>query len=156
MDSIDATICHWVQEKGKMSSAELAEVASVSVSTANERLRRLVSSGVIQKWQAVLDPEAVNIRFGAMLLLTMDYPQEAEALEALKAAPEIQEIHHISGPHSYLLKVRVTDTRAFQQFLQQRIKPLKAVRNSETLVIFDTLKETSALHLVGANKGKEG
>lgn len=143
MDEIDRKICGLVQKDGRRSSAEIAEAVGVSVSTANERVRRLAASGVISAWRGVLDPVRVGAGLCGYVLIDMSFDGEAEAAEALAARPEVLELHHISGPHSYLAKVRVADTRAMQKFLQDVLKPLKAVQRTETIFTLDTVKETT-------------
>jgi Lrp/AsnC family leucine-responsive transcriptional regulator len=143
MDRIDKQIADIVQRDGRKSSAEIAEAVGVSVSTANERVRRLASAGVIEAWRAVLDPSRVGAGLCGFMLVDMAYKGEEEAKAALAERPEVQELHHISGAHSYLVKVRVADTNALQRFLQERVKPLKAVQRTETIFVLETVKETT-------------
>ena len=58
------------------------------------------------------------------------------------ARAEVMELHHISGAHSYLMKVRTTDTAGLQRFLQTVVKPIPAVLRTETLLSLAALKET--------------
>ncbi len=153
MDDIDRKICGIVQRNGRASSAEIAEAVGVSVSTANERVRRLAATGVISAWRGVLDPQRVGAGLCGFVLIDMAYIGEAEAAAALRARPEVLELHHISGPHSYLAKVRVSDTAAMQRFLQDVVKPLKAVQRTETIFTLDTLKETTELLIAATEKG---
>lgn len=145
MDNIDRKICNIVQKDGKASSAEIASAVGLSVSSANERVRRLVSTGVITAWRGVLDPIHAGAKLCGFVLMDMAYDGEAEAVAALKLRPEIMELHHISGPHAYLAKVRVSDTGAMQRFLQQVVKPLAAVQRTETFFSLDIVKETSEI-----------
>lgn len=147
MDAIDRKICEIVQRDGRVTSAAISEAVGVSVSTANERVRRLETLGVITGWRGVLDPVRVEAGFCAFLLIDMSYDGEAEAAEALAARHEIQELHHISGAHSYLAKVRVADMPAMQRLLQDVVKPLRAVHRTETIFALDTLKETTEVSI---------
>ncbi|HEY5801086.1 MAG TPA: Lrp/AsnC ligand binding domain-containing protein, partial [Burkholderiaceae bacterium] len=83
----------------------------------------------------------------AFVLVDLAFEGEEHARDAISALPEVQEMHHISGPHSYLLKVRVRDTAAMQDLLQHRIKPLAAVLRTESIVVFETVKESTELAL---------
>ncbi len=145
MDETDRKICSIVQSDGRASSVEIARELDVSVSTANERVRRLVSTGTIQAWRAVLNPEEAGAGFCCFVLVDMAYDGEEEATRVLVSRPEVQEMHHIGGVHSCLLKVRVADTNAMQAFIQQVVKPLKAVQRTETMFVMKTFKETSEL-----------
>ncbi|WP_343562246.1 Lrp/AsnC family transcriptional regulator [Kiloniella sp. b19] len=147
MDEVDRKISDFVQRNGRASNAEIAEVAGVSVSTANERLRRLAGTGVVSQWRGVLDPQRVGAGLCVFVMIDMAYDGEEQACERLCQCDEVQELHHISGPHSYLMKVRVADTRALQDFIQTVVKPMKAVLKTETLVSLSTQKETSVVSI---------
>lgn len=151
MDDIDRKICNILQEAGRTSSAELAEAVGLSLSAANDRVRRLVAQGAIAGWQARLDPQSFGLGLCAFMLLDLSFDGEAEAVAELVRHPEVQELHHISGPHSYLMKLRVADTRALQAFLTRVVKPLPAVLRTESIITLDTAKETAAI-AVGADR----
>ena len=143
MDDIDKKISNLIQKNGRLSSAGIAEAVGVSVSTANERVRRLASTGIVQDWRAVLNPKKVGTSLCALIMLDVNYEGEAETTTSLASFPEIQEIHHISGAHSYLLKIRVADTDALQNFLSEKVKPLNGVNRTESFIVLETVKETT-------------
>ncbi|MDJ0893908.1 MAG: Lrp/AsnC family transcriptional regulator [Alphaproteobacteria bacterium] len=149
MDEIDRHISDLVQRNGRASSAEIAGAVGVSVSTANERVRRLAASGVIRAWRGVLDPDRVGAGLCSFMLVDVSYEGEEAVKAALSACPEVQEMHHVSGAHSYLLKVRLTDTHALQAFLQDKVKPLNGVERTETILVLETIKETTEVLIGG-------
>lgn len=154
MDKADRKICEIVQRDGRASSAAIAEAADVPTSTANDRLRRLAANGTILGWHAALDPHRIGARLAGFVLIDMGYEGEAEAVEALCARPEVMELHHISGAHSYLLKLRVQDMDAVQDFLAEVVKPLAAVHHTETIFALKTHKETAAMRVAPAADGE--
>jgi Lrp/AsnC family transcriptional regulator, leucine-responsive regulatory protein len=145
MDNIDRKICELIQRDGRKSSAEIADAVGVSVSTANDRVRRLTSSGVVIAWRGVLDPVHVGMGLCGFILIDMAFEGEEAAKALLSKQPEIQELHHVSGAHSYLAKVRVADTAAMQAFLQNVVKPIPAVQRTETIFALETVKETTEM-----------
>lgn len=149
MDDIDRKICGLIQEDGRSTSAEIAERVGVSVSTAHDRVRRLVSNGTVLGFRAVLNSRAVGADFCCFLFIDMAYDGEQEAIESLSKHPAVLELHHISGPHSYLMKIRVPDAAAVQRFLQEVVKPLRAIQRTETLFSLDVAKETAVLNVAG-------
>lgn len=145
MDDTDKKIALIIQKNGRASSAEIAAAVGVSVSTANERVRRLTSSGVVKDWRAVLEPTSIGNTICALVLIDVNYDGEDETTAMLCRYPEIQELHHISGAHSYMLKIRVADTRALQNFLHHKVKPLGAIVRTESMIVLETLKETTEM-----------
>ncbi len=148
MDTIDKKILNIVQDDSRKSSAEIATAVGVSVSTANERVRKLTASGHIKAWQAVLSSEKVGSNLCAFLLLDMDYAGEAHACAALVKLDEVQELHHISGAHSYMMKIRVANTKALQRLISTKIKPLAGITGTQSMLVLSTEKETPKM-LVG-------
>lgn len=145
MDHFDRKICALLQTDARRSSTDVADQVGLSISATNDRIRRLQREGIITHWQARLDPQAFQASLCAFVLLDLSYAGEAEAIATLTAHDAVQEIHHISGPHSYLMKLRLADTAALQHFLSEVVKPLPAVTRTESIIAMDTAKETLAL-----------
>ncbi len=147
MDEIDRKIAEILQEDSRTPATALAEAIGTSVSTANERVRRMLTNGTIKAFRAVLKPEAAGAGLCAYILIDMAFEGEDLAKFVLQSRPEVQELHHISGAHSYMAKIRVADTAAMQVFLQDVVKPLKAVIHTESMIVLDTAKETTAMRI---------
>ncbi|SEN49990.1 Lrp/AsnC family transcriptional regulator, leucine-responsive regulatory protein [Gemmobacter aquatilis] len=149
LDATDLTIAALLQQEGRLSATEIARAVGLSVSAANDRLRRLQANGTIRATAALLDPARLGAGCCCFLLLDLAWQGEAEAVAALTARPEVMELHHISGPHSYLMKIRVADPAAVQRFLTEAVKPLPAVLRTETIFSLQAEKETPCLPLAG-------
>ncbi|MEM1432705.1 MAG: Lrp/AsnC family transcriptional regulator [Pseudomonadota bacterium] len=145
MDLIDRNICGLLQSDGRATSAEIAKQVGLSVSAANERLKRLLTGDAIEAVQARLNPDRFSASFCCFIFIDLADEGEDAAVRTLSDCPEVQELHHVSGPHSYLAKVRVKDTAALQTFLKLTLKPLKAVTRTETIVSLQAEKETSTV-----------
>ena len=62
LDAIDRKILSLLQDDGRMSLADLAEKVGLSSSPCLRRVRLLENAGVISRYVAVLDQEAVGCR----------------------------------------------------------------------------------------------
>lgn len=145
-----------MQTDAKRPAAAIAEAVGLPLSTTADRLKRLQASGAIRGWHAALDPTALGAGLCAFVLIDMDYEGEAEATRALEARAEVQELHHVSGPHSYLMKLRLADMKALQAFLAEVVKPLHAVTRTETILALDTIKETAAIAVTSSGGATAG
>ena len=150
MDEIDRKIACLLQTDNRLSNADIGAAVGLSVSAANERVRRLNSSGVIRANHAVLDPERVDLPLCAFVFIDLaPHPDEAGFRAAIAARPEVQEVHQVAGPHCYLVKIRVSGTRALQGLLTDHIKSQPDVLRTETVMVLETIKESSQLALMG-------
>jgi Lrp/AsnC family leucine-responsive transcriptional regulator len=125
----------------------------LSASAVNDRLKRLRAEGVIRRMTSDIDPAALGLSLLAFVLVAVNEPLgEGRFREAMKAAPEVLECHHLTGEFPYLLKLRLRDTTHLEQFLMDRLKPLAGVVRTHTLIALSTVKETHILpaSLIGA------
>jgi len=149
MDPVDRIIIDQVQADSAQTYAEIGAAAGLSPSAVNDRLKRLRAEGVIRRMTADIDPASVGLSLLAFILVAVNEPPgEGRFRDAMKAAPEVLECHHLTGDFSYLLKLRLRDTAHLEQFLMDRLKPLPGIARTHTLIALSTTKET---HIVPAS-----
>src|SRR6267378_2225442 len=106
LDAKDRAILALVQRDGKLQQAEIAKRVGLSAAAVNERLRKLDQAGVIRRYSAVVDAQAVGATITAFVEVFIEQPRfEREFLERVLSLDEVQECHHITGEFSLLLKV---------------------------------------------------
>jgi Lrp/AsnC family leucine-responsive transcriptional regulator len=143
MDDLDRIIIDRLQNDGSQTYAEIGAAAGLSASAVNDRLKRLRAEGVIRRLTADIDPAAIGLGMLSFVLVAVNEPQgEVRFRDAMKAAPEVLECHHLTGDFSYLLKLRLRDTAHLEQFLMDRLKPLAGVARTHTLIALSSVKET--------------
>ena len=148
MDTFDLQILRLVQADNRRSAADLGQEIGLSVSAVSDRLRRLNAAGVIRANHAVVDPLRAGLTLCAFMFVDLEpRADEVAFANALRAVPEVLEAHHVTGPHSWLVKVRVRDSASLQQLIASQIKSLPSVLRTETIIALDTAKETLELPL---------
>lgn len=151
LDDIDVTILRTLQDEGRTSWARLAERIDLSAPSATERVKRLEESGHIQGFHATLDPKALDL--GTLGFVAVSIENTAEhytLLEQVKKLSEVQECHVVAGEHDYLLKIRARGPEALAKLLREEIRNLPGVSRTHTLLVLETVKETSALPVADA------
>jgi len=146
MDSNDGKILWYVQKLGRASLAEIGAAAGLSVSAANERLKKLEKQGAITGWTARVDPEAAGCPVLAFVYVLIERPEHEPAFLAMvQDEAAIQECHHVASEWSYLLKVRAASLLALEDIVARRIKVLPGIPRSQTIIVLSSAKETAAL-----------
>ena len=146
MDQIDRQLLELLQRNAKASYASLGTQVGLSVSSVNERVRKLQDSGYIKQFSALLDHDSLGLKVIAFVTVQMDDVRAARQFEsAIDGLPEVQECHFVTGEYSYLLKVVCRDTKHLQLLIQERIQPLKSVVRTNTVIALSSPKVTTAL-----------
>jgi len=144
LDAKDRKILDLVQRDGKLPQAEIGKRVGLSTAAVNERLKKLENAGVIRRYAAVVDPHAVGASVTAFVEVFIEHPRhEPVFIAKVRAMDEVQEIHHITGEFSVLLKVRTSGMEALQRLLIHHLNALEGVRQTRTVIVLSTSKEES-------------
>jgi len=134
LDSIDLKIIDLLTQDARRSLADIGAKVDLSPSTINERIRRLVATGVIKRFTVEVEPRTLELPVLAFVWIALrDDANEEEFHQHAQNHPLILECHHVTGPWSYLLKIRVKDTNEIEAFLQT-LKAARFLGRSETMI----------------------
>ena len=150
LDRIDRKILQALQQDGRISNLKLAEIVTLSPTAVLARVQRLTKDGVIQGYEARLDP--VKLGIGLMVfvevLLDKTTPNVFEAFKAaVQVRSEILECHMVAGGFDYLLKTRMADMNAYRAFAGTVLWQLPGVRETRTYAVMEEVKCTTQLPL---------
>ena len=135
MEETDRTIITLLALDGRMSFTELARRTGLSVSAAQQRVRRLERRGVIRGYTAVISPDAAGLPLTAFISIKPFDPAAADdAPERLAHLPAIEACHSVAGEENYILKVRVASPAQLEDLLQE-IRSAASVSTRTTIVL---------------------
>ena len=122
----------------------------VGLSEAHVRHRRLETAGVIQRYSAQLNPEAVGIGFIAFVTLVLDYVTAATAerfYQEIRAIPEIVSCYIVSGGYDAILQVATADSYAYSNIVFNRLRRIPGVKDVRSSFVMRVIKENAGLPL---------
>ena len=149
LDDTDRKILSLLQQDATLSLDDIAAQVGASKTPVWNRIRKLREAGVIQAQVALLDPEALGLDacFFVLIRTSEHDPDWARRfLAAVRARPEVLEAHRLAGDIDYILKVRVSNARAYDRFYQALISEVK-IHNVTALLSMEELKATTMLPL---------
>lgn len=148
LDALDRKILGLLQEDGLMSLADLATQVGLSPSPCLRRVRMLERAGVIARYVAVLDQQAVGLPVSVFVSVKLERQRE-EGLDRFAKAiarwPEVLECYLMTGPRDYWLRVVVPDLAAYERFLKHKLTRLEGVASIESSFALEQVKYTNVL-----------
>jgi Lrp/AsnC family leucine-responsive transcriptional regulator len=152
LDQIDRKILALLQENGRISLADLSSKVGLSASPCLRRIRLLESAGVIARYVAVLDQDAVGLPISVFVSIKLE-KQKQEALnrfaKTIERWPEVLECYLMTGPRDYWLRVVVPDLAAYERFLKQKLTRLEGIASIESSFALEQVKYTNVLPIDG-------
>ena len=144
LDQIDRRILDELSRDGRISVAELSRRVNLSKTPCQARIRRLEQDGYILGYRAIVNPARLGLPHVAFVEVRLSDTRKA-ALEsfnkAVRALPEVEQVHMIASSFDYLLKVRTKDIIAYREVLGEKISALPHVAHTSTHVSMEAVKD---------------
>ncbi|WBU63762.1 Lrp/AsnC family transcriptional regulator [Paracoccus aerodenitrificans] len=147
LDALDRKILTELQDDASQSLDDIARKVGSSKTPVWNRIRKLKDAGVIRRQTVILDPDAVGLGTCFFVLIRTSEHEagwQQRFLAALQARPEVLEAHRLAGEIDYIVKLRVSDARAYDAFYQALIAEVK-IFNVTALLSMEELKSTTLL-----------
>lgn len=148
MDNTDLQILKILQEKARIPNVEVARRIGMAPSAVLERIKKLEASGVVQGYEVRLNPDMFE---SAMIVFIQIKLHDPGALtktgELFSGLEHIQEVHHLAGEDCLMIKLRVADNTQLETILRTQITNLEVVKDTKTLIVLSTHKETAKIKL---------
>ncbi len=147
LDDLDRKILRELQRDASQSLDDIAKTVGSSKTPVWNRIRKMREGGVIGQQTVVLDAEKLGFEACFFVLIRTSEHEagwQAKFLAALRARPEVLEAHRLAGDIDYILKVRVRNARAYDEFYQALISEVN-IYNVTALLSMEEIKSTVAL-----------
>jgi DNA-binding Lrp family transcriptional regulator len=150
VDAFDLKILSALQDDGRLTNQELADLAGLSASQCSRRRMRLEEEKVIAGYHADLSSEALG--FGVIAFIQVGLathsPDNSKRSRALvNRIDEIQEAYSLTGDADYVLKAVLRDLKGLSNLVNEVLMPHQSVAHVRSSIVLDRLKESSRLPL---------
>ena len=142
LDDVDKRIIEQLQQDGRRPYTQIAPAVGLSEAAVRQRVQRLIDSGVMQI-VGVTDPKMIGFGRQAMIGLTVEGDTRKVA-DAVAAFEEVVYVVLTAGSLDVLVEVVVEDDEHLLDLLNNKIRAIDGVRDTETFLYLRIHKETYA------------
>jgi Lrp/AsnC family transcriptional regulator, leucine-responsive regulatory protein len=135
MESLDQRILTLLAQDSEKSLEDLSTALGIPSSTLHQRIKKLETKGFVSGYQAKLNLKLIGLTTTSFIFLTpIDPAAPDDVPNQIKSIGEIEGCWSVAGPHSYLVKVNVSEPEALEGLLA-RIRAAANVRTETTVVL---------------------
>ena len=148
LDASHLELLRLIQMDATLTLEQLAEKTSVSHTTLWRRIKALEAAMVIRSRVTILEPETVGITVCAFLyvnIVSHDSKHRRAFEKLVETTPEIMQCFSITGPHDYILNIRVSDIKAYESLLMDKILANSSVASASSNIALREHKFTTVL-----------
>ena len=150
IDHIDKFILSELQENARITNSELSKRVKLSPSSTLERVKKLESSGLIDRYTALLNSQKVGcncITFVEVKLARHGESPVEDFFKSISGIDEVLECHHITGEGDFLLKIATRDIPHYDELILHGLSAINNVQHLKTSVVLSTFKHKTQLPL---------
>jgi Lrp/AsnC family leucine-responsive transcriptional regulator len=152
LDKLDRGILRLLQANGRETYDVIGAQVGLSASAVLRRVKRLEEIGVIQRYVALVPPEAVGLGLTAYLNVRLEKHADSHKrnpMDVFRAAvqgwPEVVECAALTGEMDFLLRVVVQDMAHYSRFIMDTLLKHPSVQDCKTSFVLDRVKTTTAV-----------
>lgn len=147
-DRIDARILEIVQRNNRLTSEVIGEMAGLSATACQRRLKRLRSEGIIEADVSIVSAKAVGRAIQMLVLVTLER-ERADIVDrfkqAIKSTPEVINGFYVTGDADFVLYVTAASMADYERFTRRFFYENPDIRGFKTLVVMDRVKASFAV-----------
>jgi Lrp/AsnC family transcriptional regulator for asnA, asnC and gidA len=140
LDDVNKAIIEQLQEDGRRSYAAMAAAVGLSEAAVRQRVQRMLDAGVMQI-VAVTDPLRIGFKREAMIGVRVSGDTRAVA-DAIARLPEVDYVVLTAGSFDLVLELVAEDDEHLLSLINDQIRALPQVRETETFVYLRLVKQT--------------
>jgi len=152
LDPFDLRLLDALQRDAGASRKALADAVGLSESQVARRRQALEEAGVVRRYRADVDPEALGLSILVFMHVKLDAhsPLNTKRFQAfVQSIPEVLEAHALTGDFDYILKVRVGALADLARLVNEILLPHESVDRVRSEIVMQTLREDQVLRVPG-------
>lgn len=142
MDSIDLNIIDELKNNSRAQISDISKKVKLSIPAVSERMRKLEEADIIEKYTIKVNREKLNYNLLALIFVDIEKTEYIENFRtSIVKFNSVLECHHLAGEYDYFLKVIVKDTKDLECFITDKLKKIKGVDKTNTIIVLSSIKE---------------
>lgn len=152
LDKLDQAILRRLQDNGRETYDVIGDRVGLSAAAVLRRVKRLEAAGVIDRYVALVRPEAIGLGLTVYIDVRLEKHTEGHKRNpmdlfrfSVQAWPDVVECAALTGEMDYLLRVVVADMAHYSHFIMDTLLKHPSVQDCKSSFMFDQVKATTAI-----------
>lgn len=153
LDRADAALLEAVQRNNRLTSEELAELANLSPTACQRRLKRLRAEGVIERDVAIVSPKVAGRPLSMVVMVSLERERSDivdRFKQSIKSTPEVMTGYYVTGDADFILIVTARSMEDYEAFTRRFFYENPDIKGFKTQVVMDRVKVGFAIPVEGA------
>jgi Lrp/AsnC family transcriptional regulator for asnA, asnC and gidA len=147
IDDVNLKIIDILNKDSSTPFVNIAKQIGVSDATIHIRVRRMISAGIINKFTISVDNGLLGYDHLAFMGINIEPGSADRIISDLSTIDEVLEIHEMHGRFDLLLKIRAKDLEQMREIVENKVRKLPHILETELMTVLKTEKEEQMISL---------
>lgn len=142
-DRTDARILEIVQRNNRLTSEVIGDMAGLSATACQRRLKRLRSEGIIEADVSIISAKAVGRPIQMLVMVSLER-ERTDIIDrfkkAIKASVEVVNGFYVTGDADFVLYITARSMEDYEQFTRRFFYENPNIKGFKTMVVVDRVK----------------
>ena len=150
LDGFDISILAALQRDAQATHQQLGEQVHLSASQVSRRVQRLQAGGIIRRYVALLEPQAIGLGVRAVSYVTLTRHGGDEGLTFEREIGDIAEVlecYAVAGESDYILQIVAADLNVLSEHVLRRLTRIQGVGSIRSNIVLNCIKRSTEMPL---------
>ena len=147
IDEINLKIIDILNKDSSIPFVNVAKRIGVSDATVHIRVRRMIATGIINKFTITVDNDLLGYDHMAFMGINTSPGSADQIVSDILRIEEVLEMHEMHGKFDLLLKIRAKDLNQLRDIVENKICKIPHILESELMTVLKTRKEEQMISL---------
>ncbi|MBU2589431.1 MAG: Lrp/AsnC family transcriptional regulator [Nanoarchaeota archaeon] len=145
MDLKDEKVLEMLKKNSKLTTSQIAKKAGIPITTVHNRIKKLENQGIIKNYSVNLDYKKLNLPITSFISVNTKYTlpsgetlKQEDIAKEIKLLKGVEEVNIMTGGTDILLKVRVKDIDELNEFVIKKLRSIKGVDKTQTMIVLSS------------------
>ncbi len=142
LDDKDMDILSLLKKNAKSTTQQISRILNIPITTVHNRIKKLESSGIIEKYTVVLNQRKLGRKVSARLALRVTkLADQYKICNKVLNLEAVEKVYQITGDYDIIASVRVSDIEELHSLIMTQLRTMPEIQNTSTTIVLKEFRK---------------
>ena len=142
LDDKDIDILSLLKKNAKNTTQQISRELNIPITTVHNRIKKLESSGIIEKYTVVLNQSKLGRKVSARLALRVTkLADQYKICNDVLNIDCVDKVYQVTGDYDIIASVRVRDIEELHSLIMMQLRTMPEIQNTSTTIVLKEFRK---------------
>ena len=142
LDDKDMDILSILKKNAKNTTQQISRELNIPITTVHNRIKKLESQGIIEKYTVVLNQKKLGKKISARLALRVTkLADQYKICNEVLNIECVDKVYQITGDYDIIASVRVRDIEELHSLIMTQLRTMPEIQNTSTTIVLKEFRK---------------